>query len=103
MNLTITESAESAFGELAGSKKAPFVRVSAGQACGCGRIGYSMSWEEDKSTDDVEVPIKGLALVVDAESMPYVEGGVIDYHKEEMQEGFVIQNPNVQSGCSCGH
>lgn len=88
-----------AFRELATDKKLQFVRVSAGQTCGCGRIGYRMAWEDTKAPDDVEVSTDGLALVVDAESVPYLAGGIIDYRKEAMQEGFIIDNPNIQSGC----
>lgn len=100
--LTITPQAEEAFMRLSSERKADYVRLSAGQACGCGRIGYQMRWESERSEADEEIPAPGITLLVDLDSRPHLEGGVIDYRKEQWQEGFLISNPHVQSGCSCG-
>lgn len=102
VNLTITPEAENAFLSLSGEKQADYVRISAGQACGCGRIGYQMHWESDRRNDDEELLAKGLTLLVDAESRPHLEGSVIDYKKEDMSEGFYISNPNAPATCGCG-
>lgn len=102
LELEITDAAQKAFEGLLSDRKGDYVRVSAGQACGCGRIGYQMNWEDEKSQADVVVPTRGLDLVIDPDSVEYLEGGRIDYRQEAMQEGFVIENPNVPSGCSCG-
>jgi len=103
VQLTITPKAEKAFQELSSDKRADFVRITAGQSCGCGRVGYQMHWETDKAPDDETLSAEGLTLLVDAESRPLLEGSVIDYKKEDMSEGFFISNPNASSqGCGCG-
>lgn len=102
VNLTITPEAEKAFEALSEDKRADFVRISAGQACGCGRIGYQMQWESDRASDDEELSAVGLTLLVGAESRPLLEGSIIDYKKESMSEGFFISNPNAPQGCGCG-
>ncbi|NMP22317.1 HesB/IscA family protein [Sulfobacillus harzensis] len=102
VNLTITPEAEKAFSQLSEDKRADFVRISAGQACGCGRIGYQMHWETERSPEDEELNAQGLVLLVDNESKPLLEGSVIDYKKEALSEGFYISNPNAPQGCGCG-
>ena len=102
VELEITDSAQTALEQLLADRKAEYVRLSAGQACGCGRIGYQMHWEEAKDSDDVVVPTRGLDLVIGLDSVEYLNGGRIDYRREDMQEGFIIENPTIPSGCSCG-
>ncbi len=102
VNLVITPEAEKAFSALLEDKQGDFVRITAGQACGCGRVGYQMQWESDRSGDDQSLDTQGLTLLVDKDSLSLVEGSVIDYKKESMSEGFFISNPNAPAGCGCG-
>jgi iron-sulfur cluster assembly protein len=102
VNVVITPEAEQAFSQLSQDKRADFVRISAGQACGCGRIGYQMHWESDRNPDDLELQAEGLTLLVGSQSVPLIEGSIIDYKKEAMSEGFFISNPNAPAGCGCG-
>ncbi|MGC8488262.1 MAG: HesB/IscA family protein [Clostridia bacterium] len=102
MEITITPAAEKAFTNLAGERGATYIRVWAGQACGCGRIGYRMAVEEGPEDQDTLIPAGSLNLVVAPECGPHLEGGVIDYIDEPLRSGFTIENPNVPSGCSCG-
>lgn len=103
MNLVITPEAEEALSRLAENKRADYVRIAAAQTCGCGSIGYRMHWEEERSPNDAVVEARGLALLVDPDSQPHLDGGIIDYKKSELSEGFFISNPNApQGGCGCG-
>ncbi|WP_053958922.1 HesB/IscA family protein [Sulfobacillus thermosulfidooxidans] len=102
LQIEVTPQAVAKLAELGTDKKADYVRVSAQQACGCGRIGYRMAWEEHVSADDEQFQAAGVTLVVDANSRPYIDGGVLDYQVDSMQEGFVLTNPHAQNGCSCG-
>ncbi len=102
MQLTITPAAEKAFGNLVDEQGAAYIRVWAGQACGCGRIGYRMAVEESPAAEDTLIPAGSLNLVVAPECGPHLEGGVIDYIDEPLRSGFTIENPNAPSGCSCG-
>ncbi len=102
VNLTITPEAEQAFSKLAENKRADYVRIAAAQTCGCGSIGYRMFWEQEKNPDDWVVTTGGLALLVDPDSQPHLEGGVIDYKKQDLAEGFFISNPTAAPGCGCG-
>lgn len=102
LELTITDKATQAFNHLADERGATYVRVWAGQACGCGRIGYRMALEDAPAPEDLLIPAGVVQLVVAPESAPLLEGGVIDYIDEPMQSGFTIHNPNNQTSCGCG-
>ena len=69
-----------------------------------GRISYGMGLDNEIATDDTVVELSGINLVVDAESLPYVEGAEIDYVEGLMNKGFTVSNPNLvqQSGGGCG-
>jgi len=41
-------------------------------------------------------------VLVDAMSYQYLVGATIDYKEDEMNNQFVIKNPNAQSSCGCG-
>jgi iron-sulfur cluster assembly protein len=44
----------------------------------------------------------GITLVVDPKSIPYVDGMVLDFAREGLNEGFKFDNPNVRDSCGCG-
>ncbi len=45
---------------------------------------------------------KGIRLLIDKPSLPYVQGSVIDYIDEMQGAGFKVDNPNVVAACGCG-
>ncbi len=100
--LTVTPEAEQALAQLSRDPKADYVRVSAAQSCGCGSVGYRMSWVDAKNEHDVSLERGGLTLIIDRDSQEHMEGCIIDYKSEDMREGFVITNPTATSGCGCG-
>jgi iron-sulfur cluster assembly protein len=102
LQIEVTPQAVAKLAELGTEKKADYVRVSAQQACGCGRIGYRMAWEDTVAENDEKLQAAGVTLVVDVDSRQYIEGGILDYQTDQMQEGFVLTNPHAQNSCSCG-
>ena len=45
---------------------------------------------------------RGVSVVVDPESLKYLDGTQVDYAREGLNEGFRFDNPNVDSSCGCG-
>jgi len=43
-----------------------------------------------------------VTVVVDPKSLPYLEGTVLDFTREGLNEGFRFRNPNVKDECGCG-
>ena len=73
------------------------------QGGGCSGFSYGFTFDEEKNEDDFEFPINEQHnVLVDAMSMQYLQGAVIDYKEEVMGSQFVITNPNAQSTCGCG-
>ena len=71
-----------------------------------GGVQYMLGVEQEPSEGDVVIDAANIKVLVDAESAPLVDGAEIDYIDGLMRSGFVISNPNVQSGggggCACG-
>ena len=45
---------------------------------------------------------RGIKLLVDTASIPYVQGSTIDYVESLQGAGFQVNNPNVVAACGCG-
>ena len=43
-----------------------------------------------------------MKVVVDAESLPLVDGTELDFVKEGLNEAFRFHNPNAAGECGCG-
>ena len=41
-------------------------------------------------------------MLIDAKSLPYLDGTELDYAREGLSEGFKFNNPNVKDACGCG-
>jgi len=73
------------------------------QGGGCSGFSYGFTFDEEKNEDDFEFPInEQYNVLVDAMSMQYLQGAVIDYKEEAMGSQFVITNPIAKSTCGCG-
>lgn len=107
IQLQVTDAAEEKLRELTGNPMAKYIRIEMAQACGCGTMGYRMQWEHSKRFGDLVLRHGGIALVIDRKTKPTLNGGVIDFNSDPMQEGFVIDSPHKleasqPSGCGCG-
>jgi len=73
------------------------------QGGGCSGFQYGFTFDEEKNEDDFEIPLGDQwKLVVDAMSMQYITGAVIDYTEDLTGSSFSIKNPNAQTTCGCG-
>ena len=68
---------------------------------GCSGFQYALAFDEQREGDTV-FEDKGIRLLVDHPSLPYVQGSVIDFVEGLQGAGFKFQNPNVKSTCGCG-
>lgn len=68
-----------------------------------GGVEYVFGLEERPAEKDEVISFGSLKAVVDEDSLPLLEGSRIDYVEGFQRSGFVISNPNFQSGgCACG-
>lgn len=68
----------------------------------CSGLAYKLLFVDRAEADDSIFESHGARLYVDAKSLPWLEGTVIDYLQLEDQEGFLFRNPNVSHQCGCG-
>jgi iron-sulfur cluster assembly accessory protein len=69
---------------------------------GCSGFSYSMSFENASGLMDKVFDMDGLKVYVDATSVMYLNGCVVDYIETLEGAGFKFENPNVKSTCGCG-
>jgi iron-sulfur cluster assembly protein len=86
--------AQSAVAETAGLR----VGVRGG---GCSGFQYALAFDEQRDGDLV-FEDKGIRLLVDGQSLPYVQGSTIDFVDGLQGAGFKVDNPNVIAACGCG-
>ena len=68
-----------------------------------GGPGYSLTLDGQTGQADMLMHSNGVQIVVDQDSLPLLQGSEIDYMEGLMRSGFVINNPNIESGgCACG-
>ena len=68
---------------------------------GCSGFQYQLAFD-DQHDGDAVFEHGGLRILVDAQSLPYVDGSQIDYVDSLQGAGFQVNNPNVVAACGCG-
>jgi iron-sulfur cluster assembly accessory protein len=68
---------------------------------GCSGFQYQLAFD-DQHEGDAVFEDHGLRILVDAQSLPYVDGSQIDYVDSLQGAGFQVNNPNVVAACGCG-
>jgi len=69
---------------------------------GCSGFQYSMSFENGAGMMDKTFIFDDLNVFIDATSLMYLKGAVVDYVETLEGAGFKFENPNVKSTCGCG-
>ena len=69
---------------------------------GCSGFSYSMNFENAAGMMDKVFNFDDLKVFVDATSVMYLQGCVVDYVETLEAAGFKFDNPNVKSTCGCG-
>ena len=68
---------------------------------GCSGMAYKLEFVDEVNPDDLVFEHNGVKVIVDAKSMPYLEGMELDFAREGLNEGFKFNNPNVKDQCGC--
>lgn len=69
---------------------------------GCSGLAYKLEFVDSVNEEDKLFESNGINIYVDGKSLQYLDGTVLDYTKEGLQEGFKFTNPNVKDECGCG-
>lgn len=69
---------------------------------GCSGFSYGFKFDEQANDDDTQVEKNGVTMLVDALSIQYLDGSVVDYKESLMGSQFIVENPNATTTCGCG-
>ena len=69
---------------------------------GCSGFAYVVNYADDSRPDDVIFEDQGVKVFVDRESLILVNGTIVDFVKQGLNEAFKFSNPNVKGECGCG-
>ena len=69
---------------------------------GCSGLAYVLEFVDEVQPHDMSFVSYGVHVFVDPKSLPYLEGMVMDFKRQGLNEGFDFQNPNVKDQCGCG-
>ena len=68
---------------------------------GCAGMQYGMKLDAPATGDEVFAR-EGVQVIVDQESLPFLNGTEVDYCDDLTGTGFRLKNPNAVRSCGCG-
>ena len=69
---------------------------------GCSGFAYVVNYADAQQADDVVFEDRGVRVFVDPGSLKLIDGTIVDFVKQGLNEAFRFQNPNVKGECGCG-
>jgi iron-sulfur cluster assembly protein len=69
---------------------------------GCSGLAYSVDFVSEAKPFDERIETPAGPFFVDAASVLYLIGSVMDWKEDDFAAGFVFQNPNAKGACGCG-
>ncbi|MFZ5503225.1 MAG: iron-sulfur cluster assembly protein IscA [Pseudomonadota bacterium] len=102
MGVTLTESAaKHVLNFIAKRGKGVGLRIGV-RTSGCSGMAYKLEFADELDGSALQFDSNGVKLLVDPQSLPYIDGMELDYTREGLNEGFKFNNPNVKDSCGCG-
>jgi iron-sulfur cluster assembly protein len=69
---------------------------------GCSGYAYALEFADAALPGDLRFDSEGVQLLVDAGSLPLLDGTQLDWVREGLNEGFKFNNPQASATCGCG-
>ena len=69
---------------------------------GCSGWAYEVAIVSELGNDDQVFEDKGVKIVVNNDSLPYLQGSQIDFISSGLNRTFKFDNPNATDECGCG-
>lgn len=69
---------------------------------GCSGLAYKLEYADDVQPEDTQFESRGVRIIVDPKSLPYLEGTELDFTRDGLNAAFKFNNPNVKDSCGCG-
>ena len=69
---------------------------------GCSGYAYVVDYADGIGEEDVVFESDGVKVVVAPENLTFLDGTVVDFVREGLNQSFQFRNPNVKDECGCG-
>jgi iron-sulfur cluster assembly protein len=69
---------------------------------GCSGFAYVVNYADEIRPEDSVFEARGVKVVVDRTSLPLIDGTLVDFVKQGLNEAFKFQNPKAKGECGCG-
>jgi iron-sulfur cluster assembly protein len=69
---------------------------------GCSGWAYIYDFADDVRADDHVFEADEAKLVVDHDSLPFLDGSKLDFVRDGLKQIYKFDNPNVDATCGCG-
>ena len=102
MAISVTENAARQIqNQLAKRGKGVGLRVGV-KKVGCSGFAYTFEYADETRPGDRLFEAHDAKLVVDADTLSFLDGSRLDFVKEGFKQVFKFDNPNIDSTCGCG-
>ena len=71
---------------------------------GCSGLAYTLEYVDSYTPQDgvTNFAQPDFVVLVDAKSLAYLQGLIVDWTRNGLNEGFEFRNPNERDKCGCG-
>ncbi len=69
---------------------------------GCSGFAFTVNYADEITAGDVVFDTADVKVVVDRDSLQYIDGTEVDYVREGLNEAFKFRNPQATGECGCG-
>ena len=101
-NINITDKAISKIQEVLAIHNMKYFRI---RVKGGGCSGYQYIFKSDNEINqekDLIFDFKNLKIIIDKNSIEFIDQAELDYKDELIGSSFSINNPNAKNSCGCG-
>jgi len=101
--MKLTEAAAQRITELTKRADSEIVGLRVGiKKTGCSGFAYVVNYADAINPEDAVFEARGVKVVVDPQSLPLIDGTLVDFVKQGLNEAFKFQNPKAKGECGCG-
>ncbi len=102
--ITVTDIASKKIKQLL-SRRGKGVGIRLGvKTTGCSGLAYTLEYVDSYTAEEgiTNFAQPDFVVLVDAKSLAYLQGLVVDWARNGLNEGFEFRNPNERDKCGCG-
>jgi len=102
--ITVTDIASKKIKQLL-SKRGKGVGIRLGvKTTGCSGLAYTLEYVDSYTAEEgvTNYAQPDFAVLIDAKSIVYLNGLIVDWARNGLNEGFEFRNPNERDKCGCG-